>query len=85
MDANFDNKLTNLKQTITQLSIGDRRMLLKWLIDLLQQGPQAAQLDDINVNFEAVHQICNEFRNLPILDNRSPEEIIGYNQIGGLD
>ncbi|MEM9218263.1 MAG: hypothetical protein AAGD25_28465 [Cyanobacteria bacterium P01_F01_bin.150] len=89
MDANFDNALVNLKQVIKQLSVRDRWMLLKWLIELLQHQPQAAQPENTpehsNVNFEAVHQICDEFRRLPILDHRSPEEIIGYDQFGGLD
>lgn len=85
MDANFDNTLANLKQVITQLSVGDRWVLLKWLIELLQQEPQTAQLEDTNVNIEAVHQICDEFRKLPVLDECSPEDIIGYNQFGGLD
>lgn len=89
MDTNFDNTLVNLKQVITQLPVSDRWMLLKWLIELLQHQPQTAQIENTpeptNISVEAVHQICDEFRHLPILDHRSPEEIIGYNQFGGLD
>jgi antitoxin VapB len=33
---------------------------------------------DINV----VRSICNDIRNLPILDSRTPDEIIGYNEFG---
>ncbi|MBD2513768.1 hypothetical protein H6G93_01840 [Nostoc sp. FACHB-973] len=33
---------------------------------------------DINV----VRSICDEIRNLPTLDSRTPDEIIGYNESG---
>ncbi|MFN6564513.1 MAG: hypothetical protein RMY28_032610 [Nostoc sp. ChiSLP01] len=33
---------------------------------------------DINV----VRSICHEIRNLPTLDSRTPDEIIGYNEFG---
>ncbi|MEM9118112.1 MAG: hypothetical protein AAGD09_09545 [Cyanobacteria bacterium P01_F01_bin.56] len=85
MTANVEYTLANLKQIITQLSVGDRWALLKWLIELLQQDPQSSQLTPTNVNFEVVQQICEEIRYLPVLDNRPPDDIIGYNQFGGLD
>ncbi|MEB3231215.1 MAG: hypothetical protein VKJ64_09410 [Leptolyngbyaceae bacterium] len=85
MDANFQDTLATLKRLIQQLSVSDRWMLLKWLIELLQQEPQANQPEHTKVNVEAVHQICDEFRKLPVLDNRSAEEMIGYDQFGGLE
>lgn len=85
MDANLKNTLVNLKQVITQLSVRDRWALLKWLIELLQQESQSPPQEPAKVNFEAVQQICEEIRSLPVLDSRSPDDIIGYNQFGGLD
>ena len=85
MEANLNNTLVELKPQIEQLSVGDRWVLLKCLVELLQQEPQSYQKENTKVNFEAVHQICVRIRSLPVLDNRSPEEIIGYNQFGGLD
>ena len=38
-----------------------------------------------NIDLKAVHQICDRVRNLPVLDDRAPDEIIGYNEFGGLD
>jgi len=46
--------------------------------------PQPTPPDKTDVNIEVVHRICNEFRNLPILDDRSADEIIAYDQFGGL-
>lgn len=85
MQANLDNTLMDLKPLIKQLSVSDRWTLLKWLVELLQQEPQKPQTENKKIDFHAVDQICKEIRNLPTLDNRSPEEIIGYNQFGGLD
>ncbi len=85
MEANLENTLVNLKQVITQLSVRDRWALLKWLIELLQQESQSPPQEPAKVNFEAVQQICEEIRSLPVLDSRSPDDIIGYNQFGGLD
>ena len=85
MEANFQKKLTELKPQIEQLSVGDRWVLLKWLVELLQQEPYNSQKERTNINFESVHQICEQIRSLPVLDSRSPEEIIGYNEFGGLD
>jgi hypothetical protein len=85
MVTNVESTLVNLKQTINQLSVRDRWALLKWLIELLQQDPQSSPQKPTKVNFEAVQQICEEIRHLPVLDDRSPDDIIGYNQFGGLD
>jgi len=85
MEANLNNTLIELKPQIEQLSVGDRWVLLKWLVELLQQEPQSSQTENRKVNFEAVHQICDRIRSLPVLDSRSPDEIIGYNEFGGLD
>ncbi|MGB3535886.1 MAG: hypothetical protein WBA13_20515 [Microcoleaceae cyanobacterium] len=58
---------------------------MKWLVELLQQPSENSQPENTKVNFEAVNQICHQIRSLPILDNRSPDEIVGYNQFGVLD
>jgi hypothetical protein len=34
------------------------------------------------VDINAVRSICNQIRNLPMLDPRTPDEIIGYNELG---
>lgn len=34
------------------------------------------------IDINAVRSICDEIRNLPILDTRTPDEIIGYNEFG---
>ncbi|MGF1521213.1 MAG: hypothetical protein ACFBSF_02670 [Leptolyngbyaceae cyanobacterium] len=85
MEANLQSTLIELKQLIQQLSIRDRWALLKWLVELLQQAPQNYSKDQTKVNFDAVHRICNEISDLPVLDSRSPDEIIGYNKLGGFD
>jgi len=85
MEANLNSTLGDLKQLIQQLSIRDRWVLLKWLVELLQKDPQNHQKENTKINFSAVHQICDEIRSLPVLDSRSPDEIIGYNEFRGLD
>jgi hypothetical protein len=77
-------RLVELQQQIEYLSVSDRWILMKWLIELLQPEPQNSQPEDTKVNFEVVDQISNQIRSLPVLDNRSPDEIVGYNQFGGL-
>lgn len=81
----IENRLIPLKQVIKELAISDRWTLLKWLVELLQQEPQNMEKAKHDVNLDVVHKICQEFRNLPVLDNRSPDDIIGYNELGGLD
>ena len=34
------------------------------------------------IDINAVRSICHNIRNLPTLDSRSPDEIIGYNEFG---
>ncbi|OCQ99524.1 hypothetical protein BCD64_10740 [Nostoc sp. MBR 210] len=34
------------------------------------------------VDINAVRSICHQIRNLPNLDSRTPDEIIGYNEFG---
>ncbi|MDJ1171780.1 hypothetical protein PMG71_20330 [Roseofilum sp. BLCC_M154] len=85
MQANLNSTLVELKQHIEDLPVGDRWALLKWLVELLQQNPLSAEEEKTKINLEAVHYICDRIRNLPVLDSRSTDEIIGYNQFGGLD
>jgi hypothetical protein len=85
MEVNHKNTLVELQQQIEYLSVSDRWRLMKWLIELLQPESQNSQPEDTKVNFEAVNQISHQIRSLPVLDNRSPDEIVGYNQFGGLD
>ncbi|MGA1134298.1 MAG: hypothetical protein ACO31I_18920 [Prochlorotrichaceae cyanobacterium] len=81
----IDNRLLTLKPSIEQLSVNDRWILLKWLIELLQREPHNTEKAKPNIDLDAVYQLCHEFRNLPVLDNRSADDIIGYNEFGGLD
>lgn len=37
---------------------------------------------DKQVDIEVIRNICQEIRNLPTLDSKTPDEIIGYNQFG---
>ncbi len=75
MEVNLQNTLVELQQRIKHLSVADRWRLMKWLVELLQQEPQNRDKENTKVNFEAVDQICNEIRSLPVLDSRSPDEI----------
>lgn len=34
------------------------------------------------IDIEVIRNLCREIRNLPTLDSRTPDEIIGYNQLG---
>ena len=88
MAAKLNGTWGDLKPLVQQLPVSDRWLLLKWLIESLQQEPQvhqSHQRENAKVDFSVVHQICNEIRALPVLDHRSSDEIIGYNQFGGLD
>ncbi|MBD2301962.1 hypothetical protein H6G80_31930 [Nostoc sp. FACHB-87] len=42
----------------------------------------SATFQDKKVDINAVRSICHQIRNLPNLDSRTPEEIIGYNEFG---
>ena len=41
------------------------------------------QENKIDINL--VRSICHQIRNLPVLDSRTPDEIIGYNDFGILE
>jgi antitoxin VapB len=50
---------------------------------LYQLQPQESQnLKGKKIDINAVSNICNAIRNLPTLDHRTPDEIIGYNDFG---
>ncbi|MEA5620977.1 hypothetical protein VB711_24530 [Cronbergia sp. UHCC 0137] len=34
------------------------------------------------IDINLVRSICHQIRNLPVLDSRTPDEIIGYNEFG---
>ena len=53
-------------------------------IVLLDAPPLASRLDQNNL-LEKVRAIQAEIAQLPLLDIRSPDEIIGYNQRGHFD
>jgi hypothetical protein len=53
-------------------------------IVLLDAPPLASQLDP-NELLEKVRAIQAEVARLPVLDNRNPDEIIGYNERGHFD
>ena len=52
----------------------------KLLYQLHPIYPQNIKGKKIDIN--AVRSISNEIRNLPLLDSRTPDEIIGYNEVG---
>ena len=85
MAGNLNPTLVELKQQIQYLHAGDRQALLKWLVELLQETPQNSPGEKRTINREAVDRICDGIRSLPLRDGRSAEEIIGYNEWGGLD
>ena len=41
--------------------------------------------DDIEARLRRVDEIVKHFNSLPVLDDRSPDEIIGYNEHGHFD
>lgn len=43
---------------------------------------QSQSLQNSNIDIDNIRRICQEIRNLPNLDSRSPDEIIGYNDFG---
>lgn len=77
----FQEKLTNQypilysKKTLTT----QERLKLwqEWIEKAPIQNPKKRKVD-----IEIVRSICNQIRNLPILDHRTPDEIIGYNEFG---
>ncbi|MBP0011372.1 MULTISPECIES: hypothetical protein [unclassified Roseofilum] len=85
MAGNLNPTLVELKQQIQYLPVGDRQALLEWLIELSQEAPRNSTAQKRKINQAAVHQICDRIRSLPVRDGRSAEEIVGYNQWGGLD
>ena len=40
---------------------------------------------EIELRRQRIAEIVAEFRQLPVLDERSPDEIIGYNELGHFD
>jgi hypothetical protein len=53
-------------------------------IVLINHAAQAGSLD-ANVLLSRVREIQNEVARLPVVDRRSPDEIVGYNSRGHLD
>ncbi|RUT02455.1 hypothetical protein DSM106972_059330 [Dulcicalothrix desertica PCC 7102] len=50
---------------------------------MYQLHPISSQnLKEEKIDINAVRTICNKIRNLPIIDNRTPDQIIGYNEFG---
>lgn len=51
---------------------------------LLYQLPaqDSQNLKGKKIDINAVRNICKDIRNLPLLDSRTPDEIIGYNDFG---
>ncbi|MBD2293567.1 hypothetical protein H6G06_08710 [Anabaena sphaerica FACHB-251] len=49
----------------------------EWIEKAPVQNPKKRKVD-----INAVRNICNQIRNLPMLDPRTPDEIIGYNEFG---
>ncbi len=52
---------------------------------MLVGNPEPAARLDADALLARVHAIQHEVAQLPVLDRRSPEEIIGYNEQGHFD
>ncbi|MDB9518944.1 hypothetical protein PN466_18530 [Roseofilum reptotaenium CS-1145] len=85
MAGNLNPTLVELKQQIQYFPVGDRQNSLKWLTELSQEEHRNSPEQKRKINRAAVHQICDRIRSLPVRDGRWAEEIVGYNQWGGLD
>jgi antitoxin VapB len=54
------------------------------LVERLQRTVTPAPAD-IEMRRRRIREIAEEFRELPVLDDRSPDEIAGYNERGHFD
>ncbi|MEH2067997.1 MAG: hypothetical protein V7K47_07490 [Nostoc sp.] len=78
VDARVDeNGFLYLKMPPSLAGMEIKGKLLYQLHPISFQNIKAKKID-INV----VRNICDEIRNLPTLDSRTPDEIIGYNEFG---
>ncbi|BAY74694.1 hypothetical protein NIES25_11080 [Nostoc linckia NIES-25] len=78
VDARIDeNGLLYVKMPPSLAGMEIKGKLLYQLHPISLQNIKAKKID-INV----VRSICHEIRNLPTLDSRTPDEIIGYNEFG---
>ncbi|WP_404786103.1 hypothetical protein [Altericista sp. CCNU0014] len=51
-------------------------------IDYRVLSPEIAKPIARTIDLKAIQRICDEISALPILDTRSPDEVLGYNEIG---
>ncbi|MEH2243375.1 hypothetical protein [Nostoc sp.] len=78
VDARVDeNGFLYLKMPPSLAGMEIKGKLLYQLHPISFQNIKAKKID---INF--VRSICHEIRNLPTLDSRTPDEIIGYNDFG---
>lgn len=78
VDARVDeNGFLYLKMPPSLAGMEIKGKLLYQLHPISFQNIKAKKID---INF--VRSICYEIRNLPTLDSRTPDEIIGYNDFG---
>ncbi len=81
VDARVDeNGFLYVKMPPSLAGMEIKGKLLYQLHPISFQNIKAKKID-INV----VRSICDEIRNLPTLDSRTPDEIIGYNEFGILE
>jgi antitoxin VapB len=57
--------------------------VLRREVERERRKPKSA--DDIDEKMRRIDAIVQEFKKLPVLDDRSPDEIIGYNEHGLFD
>ena len=56
--------------------------VLRREVERERRKPRRADKDDLH---RRIDEIVNQFNRLPVLDNRTPDEIIGYNDHGLFD
>ena len=87
MSLNIKNSET--VELIRELARRRGQGLTEALTDVVRQAVERERMkprrDDIEATRRRVQEIVDEVKKLPVLDNRSPDEIIGYNDQGLFD
>jgi antitoxin VapB len=82
VDTHIDeNGFLHLKMPI---SLAGREIKGKFLYQLHSISSENLPKNS-KIDINAIRSICAQIRNLPNLDSRSPDEIIGYNEFGVLE
>lgn len=75
-----------LQTRLRSVAAANHRSINKQALVLIEQAlavfaPEPPP-DDSQVRFTALMRIAKEFRELPVLDARTPDEILGYDEFG---